>query len=360
MIHRSQGGFFRAKRGKRPALLALCGLLLAGALSGGCSAISEPKRYEQVYFDVFDTVTTVILYDTSERSANARFDELHAQLLEYHQLYDIYHAYDGLNNLYTVNQSAGVSPVAVDGRILDLVDYALEMDSLTDGRINIAMGGVLDLWLQYREAGLNDPENAELPPMAQLEAANAHAEPGSIVVDRAAGTLYLTDAQTQLDVGAIGKGYAAQKVTEAMRESGVTSMLLSIGGNVCSIGTRADGTRWQVGVQDPYSSGNLCVVQVGGQCVVTSGTYERYYTVDGKRYHHIIDPATLMPSTYYDSITVVSENSALADALTTGLFCMPLAEGEALVESLDGVEVLWVLPDGTQAHSSGFSAYLAE
>ena len=156
----------------------------------------------------------------------------------------------------------------------------------------------------------------------------------------------------------IGKGYAAEQVTKAMRESGVTSMLLSIGGNVCSIGTRADGTAWQVGIQDPYSDGTLCAVQVSGQSVVTSGTYERFYTVDGKRYHHIIDPETLLPSTYYDSVTVISENSALADALTTGLFCLPLAQGQALVASLDGVEAFWVLPDGTTAQSSGFSAYL--
>lgn len=334
--------------------------LLFLAASFGCSGVREPSRYEQVFFDVFDTVTTVILYDTSERNANERMDELHSMLQEYHRLYDIYNAYDGLNNLYTVNQNAGKAPVAVDERILDLVDTAKRMDALTNGRMNIAMGGVLDLWQQYREAGLDDPENAVLPPMAELETANTHSNPDSIVVDRVAGTLYVTDAQTQLDVGAIGKGYAAEQAVKAMEQSGVTAMLLSIGGNVCSIGTRADGASWQVGIQDPYSSGNLCVVQVSGQSVVTSGTYERYYTVNGKRYHHIIDPQTLLPSTYYDSITVISGDSALADALTTGLFCMPLSEGQALVASLDGLEALWVLPDGTTAQSDGFAAYLVQ
>ncbi len=334
-------------------------MLLCSSLVG-CAATQTPKRYEQVFLDLFDTVTTVILYDTSESQASEHFDELHTLLQEYHRLYDIYHAYDGLNNLATVNKQAGKEPVAVDSRILDLVDYAKQMDTLTDGRMNIAMGRVLDLWLQYREAGLNDPDHATLPPMAELETANADANLENIVVDRAAGTLFLVDAQTQLDVGAIGKGYAAQKITEAMQQSGVTSLLLSIGGNVCSIGTRADGTPWQVGIQDPYSDKNLCAVQVSGQSVVTSGTYERFYTVDGKRYHHIIDPATLLPSTYYDSVTVISDDSALADALTTGLFCLPLAQGQALVASLDGVEALWVLPDGTQAQSDGFSAYLVQ
>lgn len=349
------------KHGKQFNSLALCALLLAGFLLGGCSAASsEPKRYERVFFDVFDTVTTVILYDTSESRANERFDELHALLQDYHRLYDIYNAYEGLQNLYSVNQNAGIAPVAVDARILGLVDYARRMDALTSGRMNIAMGGVLAIWQSFRDAGQSNPDQAALPPMAQLEAANAHSNLDSIVVDRAAGTLYITDAQTQIDVGAVAKGYAAQKATEAMEQSGVASMLLSVGGNVCSIGARPDGTLWQVGIQDPYSDGNLCVVAICGQSVVTSGTYERYYTVNGRRYHHIIDPATLMPSTYYDSVTVIAKDSALADALTTGLFCMPIEDATALVDSLEGVAALWVLPDGTMVRSSGFSAHVAE
>jgi thiamine biosynthesis lipoprotein len=145
-----------------------------------------------------------------------------------------------------------------------------------------------------------------------------------------------------------------------MESEGATSMLLSAGGNVRTIGARADGTDWKVGIQDPYSGGYLCVVNVDERSLVTSGTYERYYTVDGRDYHHIVDPQTLMPSTYYDSVSVIAADSGLADALTTGLFSMPLTEGAALVESLDDVEALWVQPDGTQTQSSGFSAFLPE
>ncbi|MPN07874.1 FAD:protein FMN transferase [bioreactor metagenome] len=241
---------------------------------------------------------------------------------------------------------------------MDLIEYAIGMDALTHGRMNVAMGDVLAIWQSYREAGVEQPEAAALPPMDQLEAANEHVGIDSVVVDRAAGTLYLRDPEARLDVGAIAKGYAAQKAVEAMEAAGVSSMLLSVGGNVCSIGTRADGSSWKVGIRDPYSDGNLCVVQVDGQSVVTSGTYERYYTVDGRRYHHIIDPATLMPSTRYDSVTVISEDSGLADALTTGLFCMPVDEGMALIESLPDTEALWVLSDGSQRMSGGFSNYL--
>ncbi len=349
------------KRLTKLKLLTLSALMLAqAALAGGCAASAIPARYERVFLDVFDTVTTVVLYDTSEKSANARIDALHELLLDYHRLYDIYHAYEGMNNLYTVNESAGAAPVKVDERILDLIEYAKEMDALTNGRMNIAMGGVLAIWQSYRDAGLDDPDHASLPPMEELQAAGLHADIESIVVNRAAGTLYVSDSQTRIDVGAIAKGYAAQRAVEAMKADGVSAMLLSVGGNVCSIGTRADGSGWKVAVRDPYSDGTLCVTQVSGQSVVTSGTYERYYTVNGQRYHHIIDPGTLMPSTRYDSVTVIAEDSALADALTTGLFCMPIEEGLSLVGSLSGVEALWVLPDGTEQMSSGFSAYLAQ
>jgi thiamine biosynthesis lipoprotein len=334
--------------------------MLFAVLLTGCAKSSTPTRYEQVYLDVFDTVTTIVVYDTSEKHANDIIEQIHQDLLTYHQLYDIYNTYDGINNLATVNANAGIAPVKVDKKILDLIDYAISMDELTNGRMNIAMGSVLTIWKTYRDAGTENPDAAQLPPMDALKAANEHALVSNIVIDRAAGTLYITDPQTQIDVGAIGKGYAGQQIIQAMKEAGVTNLLLSIGGNVCSIGSRIDGTGWKVGIQDPYSDANLCVVAVSGQNVVTSGTYERYYTVDGKRYHHIIDPSTLMPSVLYDSVTVISSDSGLADALTTGLFCMPIDEGMALIEKLPDTEALWVLSDGTQRQSSGFSAYIIQ
>jgi len=341
-------------------LIALCALFLASLLFGGCATNTEPQRYEQVFLDVFDTVTTVIIYDTNEQHANQMIEKAHALLLEYHRLYDIYNTYDGINNLASVNANAGIAPVKVDDKILDLVEYAISMNELTGGKMNIAMGSMLSIWQDYRDAGIEAPETAALPPMSDLQAANEYATFENIVLDRAAGTLYSMDANTQLDVGAIGKGYAGQQIIAALRAEGVTNLLLSIGGNVCAIGTRPDGTGWKVGIKDPYSDGNLCVVAVDGLNVVTSGTYERYYTVDGKNYHHIIDPVTLMPSVLYDSVTVISSDSGLADTLTTGLFCMPIEEGMALIESLPDTEAFWVLPDGTQKMSSGFSAYIVE
>jgi len=346
------------KRSLQIKSILLGSLFCAGLLLGGCAANAEPQRYSQTYLDVFDTVTSVVVYDTDEQHANDMMDGIHQQLLTYHQLYDIYNTYDGINNLATVNANAGIVPVEVDDKILDLVEYAISMDELTGGRMNIAMGSVLSIWQTYRDAGIDNPDAAQLPPMDELQRANAHAAIDNIVIDRTNGTLYITDPETQIDVGAIGKGYAGEQIISALRAEGIDQLLLAIGGNVCSIGSRADGTGWKVGIQDPYSDANLCVVSVSGQNVVTSGTYERFYTVDGKNYHHIIDPGTLMPSVLYDSVSLISSDSALADALSTGLFSMPIEEGMALIERLPDTEALWVLADGTQRMSSGFSAFI--
>lgn len=361
IIHTEQFAAGREGRDTKQAKAALCAFLAIGFLLTGCAQTSaEPKRYEQSFFDAFDTVTTVIVYDASEANAEKNLSRAHELLLEYHRLYDIYHTYDGMNNLCTVNQSAGGAPVAVDRRILDLLAFGKEMYAQTDGALNVAMGSVTELWRVCREAGLDDPANAALPAAEELEKAARHMDIKDVLLDETAGTVQLTDPEMLLDVGALAKGYAVQRVIETLKNEGVTSLLLSAGGNVAAIGTRPDGTNWKVGVQDPYSSGTLCVVNVDGLCLVTSGTYERYYTVDGVRYHHIIDPKTLYPSAYYDSVSVLCADSGLADALTTGLFCMPLEQGQALVASLDGVEALWVLPDGTQSMSAGFGVHIAD
>ena len=141
----------------------------------------------------------------------------------------------------------------------------------------------------------------------------------------------------------------------------MTSALLSLGGNVETIGTKADGKPWRVGVQNPDTSAAkayLHVLKLTDTCLVTSGTYQRYYEVDGVRYHHIIDPDTLMPGNTYDSVTILCNDSARADALSTAVFNMDPETGMAFVEAQDGVEALWVYPDGTEAQSSGFGAYV--
>ena len=345
------------------ALAAGFAVLLGVLLWPLLSPNAEPSRYKASFFDVFDTYSEIILYGRDETRANSLLTAAHEDLTAYHQLYDIYNDYPGVNNLKTVNDNAGVAPVTVDQRILDMIVFARDMYYKTDGRMNIAMGSVLSIWHNYRTAGIDDPENAALPSMAELKEAATHTDIGALVVDEAASTLYLPDAQMQLDVGAIAKGYAVERVAQDMIASGVESAILSIGGNVRAIGTRGDGTSWRVNVQNPdltAENQSIATLDLTDLSLVTSGSYQRYYTVDGKQYHHIIDPDTLMPAGFTWAVSVVTSDSGLADALSTALYTLSIDEGKAMLARFPGVEALWVTLDGQLVRSDGFSALTAE
>ena len=334
------------------ALLLLCALLLSG-----CTGVGEPeaKQYTATFLTLFDTVTTIVGRAESEEAHMAASQAIHDELLVYHQLFDIYNDYEGLNNLKTVNDNAGLSPVVVDRAIIDLLLDCKAYYELTGGLVNVAMGSVLQLWHEARNDGLEDIANAYLPDWEALEAAAEHVSIDAIVIDEAASTVYISDPAVRLDVGAIAKGWSAQRAAE----NAPGGLLISVGGNVCATGAKDEnGTPWRVGVQDPDGGEDyLHVLNVTGGSVVTSGDYQRCYLVDGKIYHHIIDPATLYPSEYWRSVTIVCADSGLADALSTALFLLPLEEGMALAESC-GAEAMWVDAAGEKYYSPGFEALI--
>ena len=321
------------------------------------------NRYSRTSFDLFDTVTVITGFDTSEQAFETKADWLLQLLEEYHQLYDIYHDYDGINNLKTVNDHAGLEPVAVDARIIDMLEYSREMYTLTQGMTNIAMGSVLSIWHTYREAGIEDPEHASLPDRAELEAAAQHMDIDSVVIDRDGGTVYLPDPQMQLDVGSIAKGYATEMAAAAAREMGWDHLAFSVGGNVRTIGTKGDGTPWTAGIQNPdleAQDATFCRVALTDLSLVTSGSYQRYYMVDGVRYHHIIHPQTLQPENSFVSVSILCSHAGMADALSTAVFNMPYDQGRALIESLDGVEAAWIDESGEARYTEGFAQLLIE
>ncbi len=346
------------------SLLAGCGSTSGSTAS---SAADGPQRYSTVFYDVFDTVTQVIAYCDSEEEFTAQMDALHADLVEYNQLYDIYNDYDGVTNIKTINDNAGIAPVTVDDKILGMLELAQTMYDTTGGKLNIALGSVLNIWHNYREAALADDNdsNNQLPTQEELDAAAQHCDIANLIIDEDAKTVYLADPAMSLDVGSVGKGYAVEQAAQAAEARGLTSALISVGGNLRAIGTKPDGSQWVGGVENPWNSSEVytdgsstvAAVKMSGLSLVTSGDYQRYYVVDGVRYHHLIDPATLWPAAYFDGVSVLAPDSGVADCLTTGLFCLPLEEGKQLVESLDGVEALWCTPDQQAVASSGWESH---
>jgi len=241
--------------------------------------------------------------------------------------------------------------VQADERIIRLLLDCRAFCDATGGKVNVAMGSVLQLWHEARSDGRDDPVNARLPDHDALLRAGEHMDPDTVIIDEAASTVSFTDPSVRLDVGAVAKGWAVQRVAE----NAPAGLLISVGGNVCATGPKTpDGTPWVVGVQgvdggDSY----LHTLYLTEGSVVTSGDYQRTYMVDGKLYHHIIDPETLYPSVCWRSVTVVCPDSGAADALSTALFLLTQAEGQALLTQYQA-EALWVDGDGNMFYSPGF------
>lgn len=344
----------------RAALLLVLALVVS--LLAGCGA-PQKERFQQAYLDVFDTATLIVGYAKTEEEFKEAAELAHGELLRLHRLYDIYNEYDGINNVKTINDNAGKEPVVVDEDILEMLEFSREMYDETGGRVNVAMGSVLKLWHDARNTGIAIPERAKLPDMGKLQAAAEHIDIDNMVIDRSASTVYLADEAMRLDVGAIAKGYATEKTAQYMIGLGYDNMVLSVGGNVRAIGSKADGEPWQVAIENPgldIEEGYIEILQISDRTVVTSGVYQRYYTVDGVNYHHIINEKTLMPAEGYQSISIVSDNSGLADAYSTALFNMQPAEGRAFIENVENTEAMWVFPDGEKVYSSGFEAHITE
>lgn len=349
------------KQHKLTVLLLAC-ILLLGVLP---SCRQKPQAYKAYSLDYFDTATTVTGYAESQEDFDKISGEILAELGEYHRLYTIYHRFEGMENLCTVNELVDGQhrTVTVDRRIIDLLLYAKEMYTVTGGKLNIAMGSVLSIWHDYRELGMSDPASAELPPMEKLTEAAEHTDIDCLIIDEENSTVTITDPAMRLDVGAIAKGYAVEMVARSLEERGITGYVINVGGNVRTVGIKGDGSSWIAGIENPDTDAEepyVAYLKLSGESVVTSGSYQRYYLVNGKRFHHIIDSETLMPAEGFQSVSVVCKHSGRGDALSTALFCMPLEEGLALVESIPDAEAFWVLPDGSTRQSEGFSAYITQ
>ena len=342
-------------------LLLTC--IMSSALLVSCG--KQKDKYTTHSLDYFDTATTITGYETDQETFDEISGEVISLLGEYHRLYTIYHRFEGLNNLCTVNELRdGVHPtVTVDKRIIDMLLYAKDMYVKTNGKLNIAMGSVLSIWHDYRTAGLDEPWAAELPPMDMLSEAAEHTDINALVIDEEKSTVWISDPKMMLDVGAIAKGYAVEMIARHLEDKGISGYVINVGGNVRTVGSKPNGEKWLTGIEAPNDDSEepyIAYLQIAGESVVTSGSYQRYYIVNGKNYHHIIDSETLMPAEGYLSVSVVCKNSAEGDALSTSLFCMSIEEGLALIESLPDTEAYWVLADGTHRASSGFSKYVTK
>lgn len=342
----------------------ICAVLLAMALAvmtvGGCSAKPKYEKYESTFFDTFDTIIQFTAYASSQEEFDKYAQRVHSRFVELHQLCNRFESYDGVNNVKTISDNAGVAPVKVDPQLIELVEFAIPWADKTGDVVNPAIGPVLSIWHDYM-ARYQGKEDGSLPPMEELYAAAQHTDLTKVKVDKAASTIYLEEEGMALDFGAVAKGWATEKIAQELETSGFNSFIISSGGNVRASGPPMDSDRtsWGVGIQNPdgivLSNDNSQLLEtlfLNNSSVVTSGDYQRYYVAEGKRVHHIVDPQTLMPANRYRSVTIVTPDSGMADMLSTAVFIMDYNTGKALVDSV-GAQAMWVYPDGTVKVTDG-------
>ena len=302
----------------------------------------------------FDTFFSLNDIPMEQESFSKTFSELLDEYKHYNDLFDIYNDYEGINNLKTINDMAGIQPVEVEDAIIELLLEARDFYELSDGAFDITMGNLLKVWHEYRTEGMALNEQGKpgrLPSAEELQNAYEHHGWEYVEIDESAHTVFITDPQVSLDVGGIAKGFAAEKIAQRLEVMGVHGGIVNAGGNNRMLGPKKDGSDWRVGIIDPYGKNNNVVVRIyGAVSSVTSGDYMRYYMgPDNVQLHHIIDPDTLYPADLYHSVTIFTRDSGSADCLSTTLFTLSYEEGMILIEQYrqahpdDILEVVWLM-----------------
>jgi FAD:protein FMN transferase len=240
-----------------------------------------------------------------------------------------------------LNRSAGVRPVPVSPETVRILSFAKALRALSEGAFDVSAGPLIQLWRESLKKGSTPLDRG-------IQEARALMYRGEIQ--------FLSDCQVYLpqkgqavDLGAIGKGFAADRAAGIYRNAGIHSACISLGGNVLVVGHKPDGKCWSVGIRDPKGEREECLASVEAEdiSVVTSGAYERFTEIDGVRYHHIIDPSTGRPcESDAASVTVIASSSMVADALSTAAFVLGIEKGTRFIESLKGVQAVFVDASG--------------
>lgn len=314
--------------------LSILILLVITLVITGCQS-SEPETTDEVFSKtnfVLGTVVTISLYD---HGSEETLDKAFARLLEIENLMS---ANLDASEIGQINLMAGKEAVRVSDETYKVIEQGLYYGELSRGTFDISMEPVVDLW----KIGTSD---ARVPSDEELKAALTKVSYKNIQLDEIKRTVFLPEEGMGLDLGGIAKGYAADEIVSLLKSEGVNSAMLNLGGNVFAMGNKVDGSTWNIGIQNPFDQRNqyFGIASIANQTVVTSGPYERYFEENGKRYHHIFNTNTGMPvENNIASVTVIADTSMDGDALSTTLFALGIEEGVKLVETLDGVECIYV------------------
>lgn len=320
----------------------LVSLTLVTSLGGCASPTTESTSIKRTEI-LMGTPITLTLFNTSDTSILDEAFELIKNLeneLSLNQSNTL---------LTTLNAQSGKSPVEVTKDLYTIVERGLYYSQLTSGAFDLTVGPLVKLW----SIGL--PE-ARVPSQAEIDNVLPLIDYNQVALLPETTSIYLKKPHMALDLGSIAKGYTADRLVDFLKDKGIKHALIDLGGNIYTVGTKPDGSLWRVGIQDPFNPRNTVVGAIGvaNQSVVTSGIYERFIEKDGISYHHLLDPKTGYPfDNQLAGVTIISDFSIDGDALSTSVFALGLEKGLPFIESLDGIEAIFITKDREIYTTSG-------
>lgn len=312
-------------------------LILLLILLTGCGAKVNSHNYFYM-----DTYINVKIYENVKPEIFKEIDNIYRT---YHELADRYNNYDGIQNVYFIRYNNDSSEtLKLDPELCKIIHLGENYREKSGNKFNINMALILDVWKDFRENGEGVPTLEELKLAKERTPKLTFTSECEILNNKPA-----------LDLGAIAKGYATEQVGAYLKKQNINKFLINAGGNILAGETSKE--YYKIGLETPDATKSIYkVLKIKNKSVVTSGGYERFYEYDGVPYHHIVDYATLYPTNNFKSVTVIADNSAQADALSTTLFLLDLESGKELAKK-EQVEAIWYLNDGKIIETSGVKAY---
>lgn len=330
------------KHSKKSIQLFFIGLFLLIFLTG-CRSEQQDKAESQSQL-LLGTSCKITIYD---KPGEEVFREAFARIREIEEKMSV-HLED--SEISSINEAAGVHAVEVSGDTFRVIEKALAIAQLSDGAFDPTVGPLVEAW------GIGS-DHARKPSQQEIDKILPLIDYSKVILDEKEHTVFLPEPGMALDLGGIAKGFAADEVASILRGHGVNKAIINLGGNVLTVGTRPDGTGWKIGVQNPESDRGayLMIVRLTGQALVTSGPYERFFIDEGKRYHHILNTETGYPvETPFTSVSIIGEESFLADALSTACYSLSQEQGLDLIASIGGVHALYIDEDKQVYPSESF------
>jgi len=303
---------------------------------------STYKEYSKNYFYMDTYINIKISSVKSKSEMDSIFEDIDYLYSSYHKLSDRYNEYDGIKNIYYLNEvlDDGESTI-IDSRLSDIINIGMEYYDKTDGLFNIASGNLTVVWKNFIDNCDNLPSNLDV-----------NTNINDIVLE---GNFYTKYNGVRLDLGGITKGYVTEIVGNYLEDNGINNYIINAGGNV-KVGSAYDKEYYVVGITNPDNTSDIFTkVNINNMSVVTSGNYQRYCELEGNIYSHIINPINKYPSNYIKSVTVIGGSSTMGDIYSTYLYLLPVEEGLEIVNNTTGIEAIWYIEQDNIVRSDGFN-----